>query len=74
MADRFEYTDINQVPAPWRSHKSARLNLAQINEIMADAFANATGDSPDYGGAKARFADSHYIEQGFWVSGVKENS
>ena len=74
MAEQFVYTDINQVPVPWRSYKSARLNLTQINEIMADAFANATGDSPDYGGAKARFAESHHIEQGFWISGAEENN
>lgn len=67
------YKDINEVPQTWRTYKSARLNLSQINEIMNDAYEQAINeDQPDYGGAKQRFASSHHIEEGFWIEGVRE--
>ena len=33
----YKYQSINEVPVPWRTHKSARLSLNQINEIVEDA-------------------------------------
>lgn len=86
--EAYKYQSINEVPASWRSHKSARLSLAQINEIMADAHANPittktridnedgteeviASETPDYGGARRRFAESHHIENSFWLAGAK---
>jgi hypothetical protein len=70
------YTDLNTVPTAWRTYKSARLNLFQINEIISEAYATAieteTGKIPNYGGARAKFSESHYIEDGFWVKGDKQ--
>jgi hypothetical protein len=83
----YKYQSINEVPQSWRTHKSARLSLAQINEIMTDAHANPfvstttsenedgmvieiTSETPDYGGARRRFSESHHIENSFWVNGA----
>jgi hypothetical protein len=67
----YEYQTLNEVPVPWRTYKSARLSLNQINEIMKDAAENSiTADVMDLGGARRRFSESHEIVYGFWV--IKE--
>jgi hypothetical protein len=70
------YTDINNVPVPWRTYKSVRLNLNQINEIISNAYLHPieteTGNIPDYGKARAEFAATHHVEDGFWVKGESE--
>lgn len=71
------YENIYDVPASWRTYRSARLSIAQINSIMADAYDNKIdpGDGapiPDYGGARERFEQSHTIEDGFWVGKESE--
>jgi hypothetical protein len=72
----YVYHDINEVPIKWRTLKSARLSLQQINDIMADAYdhtlATQTDEGqtikiPDFGGARQRFTETHEIEEGFWV-------
>ena len=75
------YTDIYQAPKHWRLHRGARLSVDQINQIIADAYANMLPVEPDvrdtaipdFGGARARFEEKHAIEKGFWVE-RKEDS
>lgn len=70
------YTDIYQAPKHLRIYRSARLSLEQINEMIADAYANLLPPKegvrdttiPDFGGAKKRFEEGHEIENGFWVT------
>ena len=66
------YTEIYQAPTHLRILRGARLSLAQINELVADAYANKiqSGDAflPDFGGAKRRFEETHEIEKRFWVN------
>lgn len=79
--EAYIYETINQVPKPWRTYKSAKLSLEQINGIVADAALHAIQTTnpdgtllcevPDLGGARRRFADSHHIDSGFWVSGAE---
>jgi hypothetical protein len=62
------YKDIYEVPEAWRTYRSARLSVPQINEIIKDAYHNSLANGlPDYGGAKERFEAAHTIEDGFWV-------
>ncbi len=69
------YTDIYQAPKHLRVYRSARLSLDQINDLIADAYANMLPVEegiretaiPDFGGAKTRFEETHVIEKGFWV-------
>jgi hypothetical protein len=62
------YKDIYEVPEAWRTYRSARLSVAQINSIIADAYESSPNNGlPDYGGAKERFGQHHIIENGFWV-------
>lgn len=85
----YKYQNTNEVPRPWRTFKSARLSLAQINAIMEDAHTNpvksetelvsaegeitkAPIEIPDFAGARRRFAESHHIENSFWVEGQEE--
>jgi len=72
------YTDIFQAPVHLRLYKNARLSLKQINDIVADAYANKipSGDSaiPDFGGAKVRFEATHKIEKNFWVQKTDEET
>ena len=75
MAEQpYVYEDIYEAPAHFRVYRSARLSLNQINELIADAYANILSiseeretDIPDFGGAKKRFEDAHEITNGFWV-------
>jgi hypothetical protein len=79
----YVFKDIYQAPAHMRIYRGARLSLDQINEMIADAYANklpaeeGVRDTaiPDYGNAKKRFEEKHEIVTGFWVkkSDVKEN-
>lgn len=69
------YTDMfgeNSPPAPFKTYRSGRLSLQQINNMMADAYAHKleAGDSliPDFGGARERFAAKHEIVNGLWVA------
>jgi hypothetical protein len=70
------YTDVYEAPSHLRILRGARLSLAQINELVADAYNNriTSGDStiPDFGGAKRRFEQKYEIEKRFWVA--KENT
>ena len=66
------YTDIYEAPTHLRILRGARLSLAQINELVKDAYDNRiqSGDTtiPDIGGAKRRFEQKYRIENRFWVS------
>lgn len=76
------YADIYEIPVSLRTYRSAKLSLAQINELVADAYAHMLKteegirdtEIPDFGGAKVRFAASHHIEKGFWVNGALEET
>lgn len=69
------YTDIYQAPKHFRVHRSARLSLEQINNLIADAYVNMLPPEegiretniPDFGGAWKRMEEAHEIENGFWV-------
>jgi len=71
----YVYEDINRVPKPWRTLKSAKLSLSQINEIMETAYAESidteSGNVPNYGVARRKFMETHHIEEGFWVDGAE---
>jgi len=71
QAPVFSESNPYEVPASWRSYKSAKLSVRHINSILADAYQHkiTSGDSviPDYGGARARFEENHEIVDGFWV-------
>jgi hypothetical protein len=74
------YSDIYEAPSHLRVIRSARLSLAQINALVADAYANKLPveegirdtEIPDFGGAKKRFEETHKIEKGFWVTKEEE--
>ena len=68
----YEYKTLNDVPVKWRTYKSAKLNVQQVNEIMADAYTSMKDGIPDYGGSRRRFAEAREIQDGFWV--VKRSS
>jgi len=76
QAPIFSESSPYDVPESWRTYKSARLSVPQINAILADAYAHKItfGDSviPDYGGARLRFEGTHEIVDGFWVGAGKE--
>ena len=71
----YVYKDIYEAPAHLRIIRNARPSLKQINELVADAYANKLAPEegvrdtaiPDFGGAKNRFQEAHVIEKGFWV-------
>lgn len=75
------FTDIYEAPANLRMYRSARLSLQQINDLVADAYANklpveeGVRDTilPDIGGAKQRFEATHKVKSGFWVKKTEED-
>lgn len=77
MEQPFVYTTLHEVPEPWRKLYGARLNVDQINAMMADAYTlgtyssdaegNPAGFVPAYGTARRDFAARHYIVNGFWA-------
>jgi len=67
------YPDFNEVPEPWRRIQGGRLNLDQVNAILADAYANGRTNEhghflPDHGGARQRFMASHCLVDGWWAA------
>lgn len=73
LMEVYIYTSINEVPKPWRTYKSARLSLDQINSIISDANDNLTESGvADLGGARRRFSENHEIVEGFWVKKESE--
>jgi hypothetical protein len=75
------FEDVYQAPAHMRIFRGARLNLKQINDMIADAYANklpieeGVRDTiiPDFGGARNRFEAAHKIQKGFWVLKTDED-
>ena len=71
----YVYQDIYEAPKHLRIHRSARLSLEQINELVADAYSNMLPKEegvretpiPDFGGAWSRFEEKHRVDSGFWV-------
>jgi hypothetical protein len=76
-----KFGDVYEAPANLRIFRSARLSLKQINDLIADAYANmlpieeGVRDTiiPDLGGARQRFEAAHKIQKGFWVSKTEED-
>ena len=70
------FTDMNDVPEPWRVWRGAKLNLEQVNSIIEDAYDNQFEQEgsliPDYGGARARFEEKHEIVESLWVRRSKK--
>lgn len=68
----YTYKDLNEVPPHWRTYKGAKLNIDQINAIVADAYKHMiVGEEsiiPDYGGARERFNQENQIEDNMWIS------
>lgn len=71
------YTDLNNVPEPFRKLSGAKLSLEHINWLSQrsaelGAF-KKVGDGeifePDEGAARVEFAASHHIEGSIWVEG-----
>ena len=65
-----QYKSLNHVPYRFGRLRGARLNLQQVNEIIADAHASSEGPhdfAACLGQARARFEASHSLVNGTWV-------
>ena len=78
MEQPYVYETIHEVPEPWRKLFGGRLNVRQVNAIMAKAYelgsyscdnqGNPAGFVPAYATARKWFTDRHVVINGFWAT------